>query len=59
MITQVFYMWHPCGQNVWSTTYSNNNYSVESRKHLITRVKPVDSVVRHLHKQQQIWVVKL
>ena len=59
MITQVFYNIHPTGENVWSTTYSDGCYSMKSRRGMVTRVKPTERQVRHLHKQKAMWVVKL
>ena len=59
MITQVFYHFHPVGENVWSTTYSDRLYSIKSRKYLLSRAKPTERQVRHLHKQREPLAVKL
>jgi len=59
MITQVFYSIYGQHKNVWSTTYSDDCYRVDSRKHLMTRVKPTKRQVRHLHKQKEQWVDRL
>lgn len=50
MVTQVFYSRLNEHRNVWCTTASDKYYSVHSRVHMISAVKPTARQLRKLQK---------